>query len=141
MPTLPEPIRQRLAAEFKTAAENVIEADDLPGKLYYFSVFFGEAGRQLNVHWDTDLVLLHNTVQAACGTIAAMAPQLPPAVAPPYEEFLAAIDAISEELAGIFEQPQIDTLRYFRAVARVAELTYVAGGNGAYLLHKGMIKL
>ena len=141
MPSLPEPIRQRLVAEFKIAAENVAEAEDLPGKLYYFSVFFGEVGRQLNMHWDTDLVLMHNTVQAACGTIAAMAPQLPPAVAPPYDEFLAALDAISEEFVSVFDVPEIDTLRYFRAVARVAELTYVSGGNGAYLLHKGMIKL
>lgn len=141
MPSLPDQVRQRLADEFKLAAQKVAEADDLPGKMYYFSVFFGETGRQLNNHWDSDLVLLHNTVQAACQTIPIFVTQLPAIAAPPFAEYLHALDAVSDELATIFDAPEIDTLRFYRAVARVAEITYVSGGNGAYLVQKGMIKL
>lgn len=141
MPSLPEPIHQRLIDEFKLAAEKVAGAEDLAGKVYYFSVFFGEVGRLLNQHWDTDLALMHNVIERACQTIPLITPQLPAVVAPPYDGFLHAIDAASEEFVSVFDAPEIDALRFYRAVARVAELTYVCNGNGAYLLQKGMIQL
>jgi len=141
MPSLPEPIRQRLLSEFRIAAEKGAEAEDLPGKLYYFSVFYGEVSRQLNVHWDADLVLMHNTISLACQTILPSVTSLPAVASPPADEFLASIDAVSRELVSVFEEPEIDALRFFRALARVAEIQYLSGGNGAYLRQKGMIAL
>ena len=140
MPLLPEEIHQRLAGEFKYAAAKVAEAEDLPGKVYYFSVFFGETGRQLNNHWNADLALLHNVVQLACQVIPQVA-QLPAIAAPPHVEFLHAIDTVSVELAAAFETPELDMPRFYAAVARIAELTHLVSGNGAYLYQKGMIKL
>lgn len=141
MPSLPEPIHERLLSEYRIAATKVAEAEDLQSKLYYFSVFFGEAGRQLNVHWDADLVLMHNVIQLVCQSMLPSIGNLPAVAAPPTDEFLAALDSVSAELVSIFEEPQIDRLRFFTALTRVAELQYICGGNGAYLRQKGMVSL
>lgn len=141
MPKLPKQIHERLSGEFKLAAARVAEAQDLPGKLYYFSIFFGETGRQLNNHWDADLALLHNTVQFACQAIPMSFGTLPAVAAPPSADYLHAFDEVSDELVKAFAVPDVDMPRFYAAVARISELTYIAGGNGAYLYQKGMIKL
>lgn len=138
---LPESVHQRLASEFKRAAESVAEAQDLIGKVYFFSTFFGETGRQLNNHWDADLALLHYITQLACQLIPSQIGLLPSQVALPPEEFLHAIDEVSNELASAFATAEVDIVRLYAAMGRVAELAYVTSGNGAYLRMKGMIKV
>ncbi|MEX0786198.1 MAG: hypothetical protein WD939_06135 [Dehalococcoidia bacterium] len=142
MPRLPRQVQKRLASEFRFAASKIAEAGDIAEKMYYFSVFFGEAGRQLNVHWDTDLSLLHVVVQAACNQIGARAqiPQRMPTGGFP-DGFLPAIDDVSQELAAVFEDKELDAARFYAAVSRVAELMYLVGGNGIYLHEKGALRL
>jgi len=143
MPSLPEPIRQQLAAEFRFAASKVAEATDIAMKVYYFSVFFGETGRQLNMHWDADLALLWSVSQHACTAISGRLAQaigaFPLGGFP--DEFLQAIDEVSVEMAGAFEGKELDLPRLYAALARTAELTFITTGNGAYLFQKGMVKL
>lgn len=141
---LPKQIHERLASEFRLAASKVAEADELEPKLYYFSVFYGETGRMLNVHWDADLALLFEVVQTACQQIGnrARVPTgggIPPGGIP--DGFLTALDKVSEELAESLQGAEIDLARFYAALARTAELTYVTTGNGLYLYLKGMIKL
>ena len=57
------------------------------------------------------------------------------------EQYLRAIDEVSADLLAAFEPAEVDMPRFYAAVGRVAELTYMAGGNGAYLYQKGMIPL
>lgn len=141
-PTLPKQVRKRLASEFRFAASKIAEADNIGEKMYYFSVFYGEAGRQLNVHWDTDLSLLHVVVQTACNQIGARAQINKPMPAGGFPDgFLKAIDEVSEELAAIFEPAETDIARLYAAVSRIAELTYLIVGNGIYLHERGMIRL
>lgn len=143
MPTLPKQIHDRLAKEFKLAASKVAEVDDVDAKAYYFSVFHGETGRQLNMHWDSDLALLWVVGQTACAAIASRA-KLPPGVAFPAgvpDGVLQALDEISAELAAAFEGSEIDMPRFHAALAKAAELTYVTTGNGVYLYQKGHVKL
>jgi len=144
MPALPKQVRRRLAEEFRLAVSKVAEAKDIDGKLYYFSVFYGETSRQLNVHWDPDLALLHLVTQAATQIIRGRMP-LPigagfsPDGLP--DGFLGAIDQVSDELAAAFEGSEIDMARFYAALARIAELVYVTTGNGAYLYEKGLLTL
>jgi len=144
MPSLPKPIHERLAQEFILAASKVAEADGIAAKLYFFSVFFGEAGRQLNLHWDPDLALLFVVGQAACTGIGNR-PKLPAGAGfPPdgiSDQFLRALDEVSNELATAFAGSEIDLPRFYAALARTAELTYITTGNGAYLYQKGLVKL
>lgn len=144
MPSLPKHVHRRLAQEFRLAASKVAESDDIEGKLYYFSVFYGEASRQLNVHWDADLALLHLVIQTANGQIRTRARLPVGAGFPPDglpDGFLGAVDQVSDELAAAFEGSEVDIPRLYAALARVAELTYVTTGNGAYLYKKGLIKV
>ena len=144
MPSLPKQVHKRLADEFRLAAQGVADAGDLDGKLYYFSVFYGETGRQLNIHWDADLALLFEVVHTSCQQIGAR-PKLPtsagfsPSGVP--DGFLEAIDDVSEELAAAFAERDIDMPRFYAALARIAELTYITTGNGAYLHRRGAVKL
>ena len=144
MPVLPKQIHKRLAVEFRLAAQNVASANDIDGKVYHFSVFYGETGRLLNMHWDADLALLFEVVQTACQQIAGR-PKLPPSAGFTLDGvpdgYLQAMDEVSNELAAAFEGNEIDTPRFYAALARIAELTYFTTGNGAYLLQKGMVKL
>ena len=144
MPVLPKAIHKRLAQEFRLAASKVVEADGIDAKTYYFSVFYGETGRQLNMHWNPDLALLFVVGQAACIGIGNRA-KLPPGVGYPPEgvsnEFLDALDEVSDELATAFEGSDIDLPRFYAALARTAELAYITTGNGVYLYEKGLVKL
>ncbi len=144
MPVLPKKIHSRLADEFRLAAQGVADASDIDGKLYHFSVFYGETGRQLNMHWDADLALLFLVAQGACNHIGNRVKLPPDAGFPPggiSDEFLQALDQVSEELATAFEGSEIDVPRLYAALARTAELTYITTGNGAYLYQKGLVKL
>lgn len=143
MPTLPKSVRERLASEFKFSAGKIIEARDISTKIYYFSIFFGETGRQLNMHWDADLALLWSVTQHLCtgvGSRSAQATGAFPVGGFP-DEFLRAIDEVSVELTGAFDGEELDLPRLYAALARTAELTFATTGNGAYQVQKGTLKL
>ena len=143
MASLPESIHERLASEYKAAAARVSEATTLDAKLYYFSVFFGEATRMLNMHWDADLALLWAVTQHASNAIlgrqSQAAGEFPLGGFP--DGFAEALAQVSTEIAGAFEQKELDLPRLYAALARTAELTFATTGNGAYLVEKGTIKL
>jgi len=138
---LPEPVHDRLITEFRFAAERMHEVDDLRQKLYFFSVFHGETGRQLNIHWDPDLALLNVVAQALAQGLPNQPriPIIPEGKTP--TEFILALDYIAEELLAAFESPSINRERFYAAVTKMAELLYSATGNGFYLYMKGMIQL
>lgn len=142
MPALPKLIRQRLANEFKFAATKIAEAGDIDMKVYYFSVFYGETARQLNMHWDADLALLWAVTQHlsnAVGARQAQAKGAYPLGGFP-DEFLDAIDEVSAELAGAFDGVELDLPRLHAALKRSGELAFSTTGNGAYLVQNGTIK-
>src|ERR1043166_3388044 len=72
---LPKQIHERMQSEFQYAAKQVAESSSFGGKLYYFSVFYGEPIRLLNLHWDADVSLLLHVVQAACVAMTTNASQ------------------------------------------------------------------
>ncbi len=132
---LPKPISQRLAKEFRYAADEISKAQDLQTKLYYLSVFFGETNRALNLNWDRELVLLHMVVRSAHQDFSA--PHPPPITIS--EELINALTSVVDDLAGLFQLPDIDTGKLHRVLAELAALSYVTTGNGYYLLKKGDI--
>lgn len=144
MPSLPKQVHKRLAEEFRYAASKVAEAGDIRGKIYYFSIFYGDAGRQLNIHWDPDLALLWVVTQGACQAVNNRGAQTGDADFPfgGFPDGLPqAINEVSNELAVAFEGEEMDVPRLYAALARTAELAYAMTGNGAYLCDKGMIRI
>ncbi len=141
--TLPKPVHEFLENEFSFAASKVVEATNIAEKVYYFSVFFGQAGRQLNAHFDADLALIWSVGQSACNAInnriAQATGDFPVGGLP--DGFMKALDEVSIEYAGAFEGGTVDVPRLYAALGRTSELTYLTTGNGAYLYEKGMIRL
>jgi len=140
---LPEPIHQRLRDEFALAAAKVAGSRTVAAKNYYFSAFFGETARLLNVYWDSDLAFVWavtQTVSNGIGTRAAQAAGEFPLGGFP-DEYLQALDEISAEIAASFEKSEIDSTRLYAALARASALAFVTTGNGAYLFEKGFAKL
>lgn len=141
---LPSPISKRLAQEYKFVAERIQAESSLQGKLYFFSAFYGEANRALNLAWDTNLALAHmvlqNTYQTIFTRVQAMAAGGEPFVALP-ASFPQELTECSVELATLFQSQRIEDAALEKILARFAELAYIATGNGYYLYVKGAIKL
>ena len=137
---LPEPLRKRLANEFRFAAKSMAESPDLVAKLYFFSAFFGETNRALNQSWSPELALMHLVLQKVHGqlneriNIPIVGPEIP-------SELPGALDKLASELAELFRGKQVDEGALTHILAKAAELGYVVSGNGYYLYLKGDIKI
>ncbi len=139
---LPNELRQRLIAEYRYAADQMQATEDPHQQLYYLSVYFGEASRVLNWHWDRDLVLLHSVVTTAQQTISnaltnvtkgERVVRLTPA-------FMQALTQAAKSLADWVEQNGTKE-QFLDILGRFAELTYATTGNGYYLMGKGIIQI
>lgn len=140
---LPDKLRQRLAEEFQASIESMRANPDPAKKLYFFSVFYGEATRILNLAWDADLALIQNVTQAACSTLLGRLSSIQSGdrnVELP-GEFFPALEKAGEEIANYMASAKQPKEVLYGALARIAELTYFSTGNGYYLYLRGKIKL
>jgi hypothetical protein len=137
---LPEPLRKRLASEFRFAADGMAANPDLVSKLYFFSVFFGETNRALNQSWSPELALMHLVLQKVHGQLNERA-NIPITVPEIPSELPGALDKLANELAELFGRKQVDEGALTHILAKAAELGYVVSGNGFYLYIKGDIKI
>jgi hypothetical protein len=140
--SLPDHYRQRLVDELRLAVTKMSESQSPHEHLYYFSVFFGEAVRILNWHWDATLALIWSNIQHTHNAISARVQAFDRGdqVVVLSEEFFNAITQTATELVDYVAE-QGDDSELCRILARFAELTYASTGNGFYLLRKGNIKL
>ncbi len=141
MTKLPDPIRKRLASEFRFAAKRMAESPDLPTKLYFFSAFYGEIHRMLNQAWGSELSLVHLVLKATYDQINGriMAPT-PQGVNIPVE-LPDALDRLADEIAAIYSSKEINNTQLFHALGRASALAHVVSGNGYYLYLKGEAKI
>jgi len=137
---LPEPLRTRIANEFRFAADKMADAPDLATKLYFFSAFFGELSRAFNQSWSPELGLAHLVLQNVHEkingriTIPTIGTKIP-------DELPGALDQLANDLAALFESKELDDARLNQVLAKAAELGYVVTGNGYYLYLKGEIRI
>ena len=130
--------RQRIAKEYRYAATMMQQSEPLGQKLFYFSVLFGEAQRILNWEWNRDLALIHTVSQQAYGQILSTTqPQVGMLLPPPI--VFDGLTQATSDLAAYFEGPKDDQKKLCQILGYVAELAYLAGGNGIYLFGKGAI--
>ncbi len=137
---LSEPIRSRLAEEFRFAADGMAANPDLPVKLYFFSAFYGELHRMLNQSWSADLVLTHLVLKEVHQQISGRLNMPTPTGGIP-TGFPDALDQVANDLADLFAGQQVDDSELHKILARAAELAYAVTGNGFYLYLKGEIKI
>ena len=141
---LPKALKDRLAREFRFAATKMAETPNVQRKLYFYSAFFGEATRVLNQSWDSELSLLHLVVQSSHrlinSRVMAYATGADRVIDIP-EGLPQALDEVADRLAGVFEQPEVDSNQLTNVMKRIAELAYVTTGNGYYLYERGTLKI
>ena len=139
-----EDLRQHLAEEYRYAVTKMQEVKEPTKKLYYFSVFFGEAQRVLNWEWDRDLALIHTVTQYTHTQINTTM-QIPALGVLPID-WVTAFDKlgrVASELASYYEKAENDDSReeMYQVLGRLAEIAYAVSGNGSYLYEKGSFKL
>lgn len=137
--------RQRLAKEYRYAVTKMQEATRLDKKLYYFSVFFGEAQRVLNWEWNRDLALMYTVTQHVHTQVNAtiMTPTVGQVIPIDWATFFDKLTQVSSDLATYFEKPENESSKeeLYQILGCFAELAYMASGNGSYLYEKGLFKL
>ncbi len=137
--------RQRLANEYLYAVTKMQEAKDPARKLFYFSIFFGEAQRTLNLEWNRELALIYTITQhvhAQINTVMQMPGivlSLPIDWVTLYEKLTQTASDLTAFLGNPKNENNIEELCHI--LGRFAEIAYVVSGNGSYLYEKGLIKL
>ncbi|MFC1845791.1 hypothetical protein ACFLYM_00050 [Chloroflexota bacterium] len=137
--------RQRLAKEYRYAVTKMQETQPLPNKLFYFSVFFGDAQRVLNWEWDRDLALIHLVTQHVHTQFNGALQQPPQAQVAPVD-WVTATDRLTQaasDLATYFEKAESENNKevLYQILGWLAEIAYAVSGNGSYLFERGSIKL
>jgi len=135
-------LKRRLIEEYRYAVTRMQQEGQPVRKLYYFSVFFGEAQRVLNFEWNRDLALIytvtfHTYTQINAAMQSPVLMQLPMDWTAVYDKLtLAAFD-----LTAYLEKAKNDgSEELCQILGRLAEIAYVVSGNGIYLHGRGSFK-
>ena len=141
---LREELRQRLVKECRYAVTKMQQETQPAKKLFYFSVFFGEAQRVLNWGWDSDLALIHMVTQHAYTQInnTMQVPGLGQVLPIDWTIIFDKLTQVASDLASYFEKAENDGSKeeLCRILGHFAEIAYAVNGNGSYLYEKGLIK-
>lgn len=136
-----EDVRKHIAEEAKYAVTKMQEVKETKRKLFYFSVFFGEAQRLLNLEWSTELVLIHTITQHVYGELNAAQMNLADqTISLNWTVILNRLSEISSELVAYLNKKERDTNELYNILGRFAEISYSVSGNGSYLLERGAFK-
>lgn len=141
---LPKELKDRLASEFRFAADGMAAAPDMDTKLYLFSTFFGESQRVLNLSWDSNLALLHLVTRSAyqelLNRVTQMASGVDRVIGMP-KELPDALSSVCRDISALYARETFDEGRFRELLTRISDMAYVVTGNGHYLYLKGKIKI
>lgn len=140
-----EEFRQRLVKEYRYAVTKMQEVKQPAKKLFYFSVFFGEAQRVLNWEWSTDFALIYAVTQHVYTQIntTLQVPGLGQSLPIDWPTLCDKLTQIASDLAAYFETTENEASKeeLYRILGHFAEIAYAVSGNGSYLHEKGAFKL
>jgi len=140
-----EEYQHRLAKEYSYAVTKMQEVTQPARKLFYFSVFFGEAQRILNLEWNTGLALIHLVTQQVYTQIngAIQVSGLGQTLPIDWTAILDKLTQTASDLATYFEKAENEGSKeeLYRILGSFAEIAYAVSGNGSYLHEKGSLKL
>jgi hypothetical protein len=109
-------------------------------KLYFFSAIYAVANRIFNIEFHSELVFIHNVIQATHQqistnlSVASQGHEI--TIGIPNGLFDGIEDAVEEMITGISNNQDISTV-----LQRISNLAYSTTGNGRYLLLKGMLHI
>lgn len=125
--------------EVKFVLKKIQENPNLEKKLFYFSAIPAELLRVLNLEYDQDILYLHHVVNHTHlmfqQRMAAM--KAGDTIVIIDEIQINKLVSLLDDIIGVIEQKKNidDVLKAFIALA------YSTGGNGSYLMEKGLLKI
>ena len=125
--------------ELNFVLKNMKATDKSAEKLYFFSGIFAVANRIFNIEFHSELVFIHNVVQAAHKQILeslALVSQGGLAFGIPEDIFDRLEAAIEEMITRISSDQDI-----YSSLQKISNLAYSTTGNGRYLHFKGMLTI
>lgn len=130
--------RKRLVEEYRFALSRMKSTDEASEKMYFFSVFYGESNRVMNMQWDDHLCLVHTMTQHVFRQADARIKALMAGDTrvPVTKSYFASIEQGLEDLIVYIEDDGTDE-ELLRILTRLNELSYVSSGNGYYLHLRG----
>ena len=120
------------------------ETSDIATKLYFFSVFYGEPHRLLNLAWDAQVALIYLVAREVYREINQRVTQVAAGqdrVVGLHENIPTELTKAGNDLAKIFEAEKVDDIQLLQILGKMSTLSYLSTGNGKYLSLKGMIEI
>ena len=136
---LPKAVHQRLAQEYRFAADKMAQESDIHRKMFFLSALFAEASRSLNWAWDRDLALIYAVIQHTHQQVQARLQVGGRGVLLSEDIFTGLTEAASELTRYVETDGQGKDLQAI--LGRFAELAYASTGNGSWLIERGVLKV
>ena len=126
--------------ELNFVLQNMRATDNPMEKLYFFSAIHAVANRIFNIEFHSELVFIHNVIQAThqliSANLAAALQRQGSAIGIPDGLFDGLEGAVEEMIAIISNNQDI-----YLVLQRISDLAYSTTGNGRYLHLKGMLTI
>jgi len=129
-----------LIDELRFVLQSMKATDKPTEKLYFFSAIYAVANRIFNIEFHSELVFIHNVIQAAHSQIQANLTAVSQgqgiAIGISEEVFDGLEGAVEEMIVKISNNQDI-----YLALQRISDLAYSTTGNGRYLHFKGLLTI
>lgn len=132
---------KKIGEEIDYVLQQMKQTDTPQRALYYFSAAQGVIYRVMNTECDPILVFAHQVLSTAHANFTAQLPSLGdrPNAAVVADELLTLLHKALANFGVALNTQEDDQI--YRALARIANITYAVTGNGYYLYIKGLLKL
>lgn len=128
-----------IISEVKYVLKKMKETSSLEKKLFYFSAIPAELLRVLNLEYDQDILYMHHVVNHTHVTFLQRmtAMKAGDLIVVIDEKQIYKLESLLADIIGVIEQKkEVDSL-----LKAFIELAYSTGGNGFYLMEKGLLKI
>jgi hypothetical protein len=129
-----------LVEEFRFVASKIRDESDMKRKNFFFSAAYAVVQRIINIDFDPELVIIHNTLNSTYTIVNNLQMSIESGTEKIIRIPLLLFDELADlldELAGAIQESQ----NTYEIIQKIAVLSYMLTGNGYYLYQKGIIAL
>ncbi len=133
-------MKSLLVEELKFVLKNMKSTAIPVEKLYFFSAIYAVVNRIFNIEFHSELVFIHNVVQATyqqISTTLAVASQEHKSTVGMPDGLFNGIECVVEEMITKISKNQ----NIYPALQKMSDLAYSTTGNGRYLYLKGILTI
>lgn len=129
-----------LVEEFRFVASKIRDESDMKRKNFFFSAAYAVVHRIINIDFDQELVIIHNTLNSTYTIVNNLQMSIESGTEKIIRIPLLLFDELADlldELAGAIQESQ----NTYEIIQKIAVLSYMLTGNGYYLYQKGIIEV